>query len=154
GAGAGAGAQTRDRSDRSARPEAGWPGALQAAQGRPNHQRDNGSDLQHPRRRYSREGSRRRRISDEAARRASPGRNRAAAHGSTGDPGRRGAAMNVTRGWHEAAKPERDLERRSTGNTAADRVLGGGFPVNSINMIMGEPGTGKTLFAQQLVFHN
>jgi circadian clock protein KaiC len=35
-----------------------------------------------------------------------------------------------------------------------DRILGGGFPVNSINMIMGEPGTGKTLFAQQLVFRN
>ena len=46
------------------------------------------------------------------------------------------------------------LERISTGSAQADRVLGGGFPVNSINMIMGEPGTGKTLFAQQLVFHN
>jgi circadian clock protein KaiC len=47
-----------------------------------------------------------------------------------------------------------DLPRISTGSAPADRILGGGFPVNSINMIMGEPGTGKTLFAQQLVFHN
>ncbi|HSK20673.1 MAG TPA: ATPase domain-containing protein [Longimicrobiales bacterium] len=47
-----------------------------------------------------------------------------------------------------------DLARISTGSGSADRILGGGFPVNSINMIMGEPGTGKTLFAQQLVFHN
>lgn len=46
------------------------------------------------------------------------------------------------------------LRRISTGNSQADRILGGGFPVNSINIVMGEPGTGKTLFAQQLVFHN
>jgi circadian clock protein KaiC len=47
-----------------------------------------------------------------------------------------------------------DLSCISTGSPAADRILGGGFPVNSLNIIMGEPGTGKTLFAQQLVFHN
>lgn len=47
-----------------------------------------------------------------------------------------------------------DLLRISTGSAAADRILGGGFPSNSINMVMGEPGTGKTLLAQQLVFHN
>lgn len=46
------------------------------------------------------------------------------------------------------------LPRISTANSAADKILGGGFPANSINIIMGEPGTGKTLFAQQLVFHN
>jgi circadian clock protein KaiC len=46
------------------------------------------------------------------------------------------------------------LPRLSTGSSQADRILGGGFPMNSINMIMGEPGTGKTLFAQQLVYHN
>ena len=47
-----------------------------------------------------------------------------------------------------------DLPRISTGSSPADRILGGGFPAHSINIIMGEPGTGKTLFAQQLVFHN
>lgn len=42
----------------------------------------------------------------------------------------------------------------STGNTEADVILGGGFPANSINIIMGAPGTGKTLLAQQLALHN
>ena len=44
--------------------------------------------------------------------------------------------------------------RISSGNREADRVLGGGFPSNSINILMGEPGTGKTLFAEQLLFAN
>jgi circadian clock protein KaiC len=44
--------------------------------------------------------------------------------------------------------------RISTGNPEADRILEGGFPVNSINILMGEPGTGKTLFAEQLLFAN
>jgi circadian clock protein KaiC len=47
-----------------------------------------------------------------------------------------------------------DLARVSTGNPDADSILGGGFPANSINIIMGAPGTGKTLFAQQLALHN
>jgi circadian clock protein KaiC len=44
--------------------------------------------------------------------------------------------------------------RISTGNREADLVLGGGFPASSINIVMGEPGTGKTLFAEQLLFAN
>src|SRR6476619_3430679 len=44
--------------------------------------------------------------------------------------------------------------RVSTGNREADMILGGGFLANSINVIMGEPGTGKTLFAEQLLFRN
>jgi circadian clock protein KaiC len=44
--------------------------------------------------------------------------------------------------------------RVSTGNSEADRILDGGFPANSINILMGEPGTGKTLFAEQLLFAN
>ena len=44
--------------------------------------------------------------------------------------------------------------RVSSGNVEADQVLGGGFPSNSINILMGEPGTGKTLFAEQLLFAN
>jgi circadian clock protein KaiC len=43
-----------------------------------------------------------------------------------------------------------EIARVSTGNREADSILGGGFPANSINIIMGAPGTGKTLFAQQL----
>ncbi len=45
-------------------------------------------------------------------------------------------------------------DRISTGNREADEILYGGFPKNSINIIMGLPGTGKTVFAQNLVFHN
>src|SRR3954464_2477 len=45
-------------------------------------------------------------------------------------------------------------ERISTGNGEADRILEGGFPANSINILMGEPGTGKTVFAEQLLFAN
>lgn len=47
-----------------------------------------------------------------------------------------------------------DLERVSTGHDRADEVLHGGFPAHSINIIMGTPGTGKTILAQQLLFHN
>lgn len=42
----------------------------------------------------------------------------------------------------------------STGNRQIDMILRGGFPKNSINIIMGQPGTGKTIFAEQLVFFN
>src|SRR5688500_13396710 len=45
-------------------------------------------------------------------------------------------------------------DRMSSGNAEADHILGGGFPANSINIIMGHPGSGKTIFAEQLIFHN
>ena len=44
--------------------------------------------------------------------------------------------------------------RIKTGNPQADSILGGGFPENSINIVMGDPGTGKTIFAEQMLFHN
>jgi circadian clock protein KaiC len=50
--------------------------------------------------------------------------------------------------------PADGLRRITTGSPGADLILGGGFPANSINVIMGAPGTGKTLFAQQLALHN
>jgi circadian clock protein KaiC len=46
------------------------------------------------------------------------------------------------------------LERLSSGNPEADHILGGGFPANSINIVMGHPGSGKTIFAEQLIFEN
>ncbi|MGZ8378703.1 MAG: RAD55 family ATPase [Gemmatirosa sp.] len=49
---------------------------------------------------------------------------------------------------------EDDTERMSSGNPEADHILGGGFPANSINIVMGHPGSGKTIFAEQLIFHN
>ena len=39
-------------------------------------------------------------------------------------------------------------------NPQADEILCGGFPLNSINVVMGQPGTGKTIFAEQLLYHN
>jgi circadian clock protein KaiC len=42
--------------------------------------------------------------------------------------------------------------RVSTGDAGADRILGGGFPANTINIVMGQPGTGKTIFTEQIVF--
>jgi circadian clock protein KaiC len=45
------------------------------------------------------------------------------------------------------------LERFATGSADFDRILGGGLPVRSINLIAGEPGSGKTLLALQMVFH-
>ena len=46
------------------------------------------------------------------------------------------------------------IERLKTGNTNLDEILHGGFVVNTINVIMGAPGTGKTILAEQLVFSN
>ena len=46
------------------------------------------------------------------------------------------------------------MERISTGNQQADLILGGGFPAHSINIVMGQPGSGKTVFCEQLAFAN
>lgn len=46
------------------------------------------------------------------------------------------------------------LRRLETGNRQLDRILGGGFPAHSLNIIMGHPGTGKTVLAEQMLFHN
>jgi circadian clock protein KaiC len=54
-------------------------------------------------------------------------------------------------------QPERNsegAERIASGNAQVDEILGGGFPAGSINVVMGPPGTGKTIFAQRLLFHN
>jgi circadian clock protein KaiC len=45
------------------------------------------------------------------------------------------------------------LERLETGSPAFDHILGGGLPVRSVVMLAGEPGSGKTLFALQMLFH-
>lgn len=63
--------------------------------------------------------------------------------------------MNTTFANESNAMDESvEFPRISTGNPQADSILGGGFPSNSINIIMGQPGTGKTIFAEQLLFHN
>ena len=45
-------------------------------------------------------------------------------------------------------------ERLSSGHPRLDWVLRGGLPENAINMVIGLPGTGKTILAQQFVFTN
>lgn len=46
------------------------------------------------------------------------------------------------------------IERLPSGAEGLDNVLGSGLPANSINLLVGLPGTGKTLLAQQFVFRN
>ncbi|MBA2664259.1 MAG: hypothetical protein H0U74_18360 [Bradymonadaceae bacterium] len=41
-----------------------------------------------------------------------------------------------------------------SGNEEIDAILGGGFPENGLHIIMGAPGTGKTILAEQLCFAN
>ena len=45
-------------------------------------------------------------------------------------------------------------DRLLSGHEPLDAVLGGGLPANAISIIMGLPGTGKTIIAQQYVFQN
>jgi circadian clock protein KaiC len=45
-------------------------------------------------------------------------------------------------------------ERLLSGHPRLDAVLGGGLPANAINMLIGLPGTGKTILAQQYLFAN
>ncbi len=44
--------------------------------------------------------------------------------------------------------------RLRSGHQPLDEILGGGLPANGISIIMGLPGTGKTIIAQQYTFYN
>jgi circadian clock protein KaiC len=46
------------------------------------------------------------------------------------------------------------IERVGTGNARLDTILCGGLPANALNLIVGLPGTGKTMLVQQCVFAN
>ena len=45
-------------------------------------------------------------------------------------------------------------DRISTGSARLDDILNGGLLQNSINLITGVPGSGKTILSQQAVFTN
>ncbi|HWD73734.1 MAG TPA: ATPase domain-containing protein [Solirubrobacteraceae bacterium] len=45
-------------------------------------------------------------------------------------------------------------DRLSSGQPRLDAILGGGLPADAINLIVGQPGTGKTILAEQYLFHN
>ena len=45
------------------------------------------------------------------------------------------------------------LQSESTGQPELDAILGGGIPTQSVNVIAGEPGSGKTIFTLQMLFH-
>ncbi len=45
-------------------------------------------------------------------------------------------------------------DRLLSGHAPLDDVLGGGLPAHAISLIMGRPGTGKTILAQQYAFRN
>ena len=43
-------------------------------------------------------------------------------------------------------------ERLTSGDRGLDEILGGGLPMNGINLIIGLPGSGKTMLSEQFVF--
>jgi len=45
-------------------------------------------------------------------------------------------------------------DRLPSGNARLDEILNGGLLKNAINLIVGVPGSGKTILSQQFVFHN
>jgi circadian clock protein KaiC len=46
------------------------------------------------------------------------------------------------------------IKRITTGSAELDEVLAGGFPENSLNIVMGAPGTGKSILVEKLAFSN
>ena len=45
-------------------------------------------------------------------------------------------------------------DRLPSGNQHLDTILHGGLLKNAINLIVGIPGSGKTILSQQFAFHN
>jgi len=45
------------------------------------------------------------------------------------------------------------MERLPSGHRRLDQILHGGLPANGINLIIGTPGSGKTILSQQYIFH-
>ena len=47
-----------------------------------------------------------------------------------------------------------DIPRIPTGARNLDAIFGGGLPKGSVTLVTGAPGSGKTIFTQQICFHN
>ena len=47
-----------------------------------------------------------------------------------------------------------DVHRLNSGSPRLDAILSGGLPSNAINLVIGPPGAGKTIFAEQYIFQN
>src|SRR4030095_3580230 len=45
-------------------------------------------------------------------------------------------------------------QKISTGSPGLDEILMGGIPANTITVLMGAPGSGKTIMAEQIAFKN
>lgn len=60
--------------------------------------------------------------------------------------------MNLREIWL-GDKFMQELELIQTGISNLDLILNGGIPINSLNMIAGNPGSGKTIFVQQIMFN-
>ena len=45
------------------------------------------------------------------------------------------------------------MDRLTSGHRRLDQILHGGLPANGINLVIGTPGSGKTILSQQYVFH-
>ena len=50
--------------------------------------------------------------------------------------------------------PRREVDRIGSGSPRLDAILGGGLPANAINLVIGPPGAGKTIFADHYTFHH
>jgi circadian clock protein KaiC len=61
---------------------------------------------------------------------------------------------NEARGSRGQGAEESAIRRLTTGSRELDEILGGGVPENSINIVMGEPGSGKTTLAEEFIFAN
>src|SRR6266480_1632540 len=53
----------------------------------------------------------------------------------------------------DAARQDEALDMLETGVPNLDRVMGGGLRRGSLTMVIGAPGNGKTILAQQIAFH-
>ena len=53
----------------------------------------------------------------------------------------------------EALKPERRTRRVDSGIPGLDELLNGGIPARNVVLLSGGPGTGKTIFGQQFLYH-